>query len=78
MSRFFPIATVSVIAFTALPLAAQQEAASAVSTVRNTVSRAAPFAGTMGRTTSRLTLDALATQAAAGSDGADVPISPDK
>jgi hypothetical protein len=41
MSRFLSIATVSVIAFTALPLAAQQQTATAVNTVKSTVSRAA-------------------------------------
>ena len=41
MSRLLSIATVSLIAAASLPLAAQQQAASAISTVRSTVSRAA-------------------------------------
>src|ERR1700704_5271239 len=41
MSRLLSIATVSLIAASALPLAAQPPAALAVSTVRNTVSKAA-------------------------------------
>ena len=40
MSRLLSIATVSMIAAATLPLAAQQQAASAISTVRSTVSRA--------------------------------------
>jgi hypothetical protein len=41
MSRLLSIATVSVIAFAAWPLAAQQQTATAVNTVRSTVSKAA-------------------------------------
>lgn len=41
MSRLFTIAAVSVIALASLPLAAQQQPAAAVNTVRGTVSRAA-------------------------------------
>ena len=41
MSRLLSIATVSLMAFSALPLAAQQQAATAVRTARNTVSKAA-------------------------------------
>ena len=41
MSRLLAIATVSLVAVSALPLSAQQQAASAVTTVRSTVTKAA-------------------------------------
>jgi hypothetical protein len=41
MSRLLPIAVASAIAFCTLPLAAQQQSATAVNTVRSTVSKAA-------------------------------------